>query len=127
VIGKYVLTAEPEPAQKKATNIDLYTDGDPEFKRELAELIVNNVQELQEQLKLAIETKSAEIYRKAYHKVKVTLSMLGDDEFNAVIENLGTRLSKGEFEETHLRSELAKFKSLCVRIVEEFQKEAGSL
>jgi PAS domain S-box-containing protein len=126
VIGKYVLAPEPEPTTK-VVNIDLYTDGDPEFKRELAGLLVKNVQELQEQLKLAIESKSAEIYVKAYHKVRTTLSMLGDNEFTAIIESLGTRLSKGEFKEAHLKSELTKFKTLCIRIIAGLQEDTGSL
>jgi hypothetical protein len=64
---------------------------------------------------------------KAYHKVKTTLSMLGNDEFNSIIENLGTQLKKGEFKDAHLQSELTTFKTLCVRIVKGLQEDTRNL
>jgi PAS domain S-box-containing protein len=129
VIGKYVLAGgDPEPTQKKAAiNIDLYTDGDPEFKRELAGLLIKNIQELQEQLQIALETRSADTYSKACHKMKTTLGMLGDDEFTSVIENLKDKLSSGEFNESNLKSALFTFKTLCVKITEGLEEEIRSL
>jgi signal transduction histidine kinase/CheY-like chemotaxis protein len=128
VIGKYVLTAEPSTARKKASiNIDLYTDGDPEFKRELAGLLIKNIQELQEHLQLALETNSAETFNKACHKVKTTLGMLGDDEFTSVIDGLKSQLNKGIFGESQLKPELETFKGLCIKVTEGLEEEIRSL
>jgi PAS domain S-box-containing protein len=128
VIGKYVLTQEPSPTQRKATiNIDLYTNGDPEFKRELAGLLVKNIEDLQQQLLLAITAQSAETYSRACHKAKTTLGMLGDDEFTKVIEKIKVRLDEGVFAETRLQPELTRFKGLCISITRGLEEEIRSL
>lgn len=128
VIGKYVLTSESSALKKKTTiNIALYTDGDPEFKRELAGLLIKNIHELQEQLQIALKSTSAETFGKACHKVKTTLGMLGDEEFNSVIEGLGSRLNQGVFAESQLATELKRFRELCLKVTEGLEEEIRSL
>jgi hypothetical protein len=79
---------ETVPNQKRQINLDLYTEGDPEFKRELAALLIKNIEELQCALTNSLELKDAEIYRKTSHKVKPTIGMLGDNEYSAIVDEI---------------------------------------
>jgi PAS domain S-box-containing protein len=89
-IGKYIAmkAVETVPNQKRQINLDLYTEGDPEFKRELAALLIKNIEELQGALTNSIELNDAEIYRKTSHKVKPTIGMLGDNEYSAIVDEI---------------------------------------
>ncbi|MBT1700741.1 PAS domain S-box protein [Fulvivirgaceae bacterium PWU4] len=89
-IAQYIDALQPqgaEPTPKKTFNLDLYTEGDKEFKRELAGLLIKNLQELQQALGDALRQKDPEIYRKAAHKIKPTISML-DKTFLLLVEEI---------------------------------------
>jgi hypothetical protein len=85
-INKYTIVEEP--MRKLSIDFDLYTDGDLEFKSELTLLMLDNVRELQQSLSEAIKANDSEIFRKTCHKVKPTLSIIDDAEFNDIIEVL---------------------------------------
>ena len=71
----------------------MYSDDDPDFKRELIKLMIENLEELEQAYYQSSEQKNITILQKAYHKVKTTLSMLDDHELNAIVEDLhDTRL-----------------------------------
>ena len=66
----------------------LYADNDEAFKQELIELMIENLRELQQAYGLSVDRNDPEIFLKACHKVKTTLSMLADSELDAVVEEL---------------------------------------
>ncbi|HEY8934704.1 MAG TPA: hypothetical protein VIM65_05765, partial [Cyclobacteriaceae bacterium] len=72
-------------------NFDLYTDNDPEFKKELIGLVINDLKELQASCSSAITIHDPEIYRSTCHKIVSTLSMINDQEFADAIEALKTQ------------------------------------
>jgi len=69
-------------------NFELYVENDSEFKRELIELMINDLKELQLALNIATTNHNLEFYRNTCHKIVGTLSMLNDKEFSDVIEAL---------------------------------------
>ena len=69
-------------------DFELYADNDPEFKLELIESMVDNLHELQKAYSYSVENKDPQFFSKTYHKVKTTIVMLEDDEFNKLIEEL---------------------------------------
>jgi hypothetical protein len=71
-------------------DFDLYADNDPDFKQELIELMVDNLEELLEAYKTSVEQKDPPFFSKACHKVKTTLVMLEDKELDALVEDLKT-------------------------------------
>jgi len=74
--------------RKLFIDFDLYADNDPDFKQELIELMIDNLQELQQAYRLSAEQHDPQIFLKACHKVKTTLCMLEDIELQAVVEDL---------------------------------------
>ncbi len=89
-IGKYVLQRGEAPAKTDGykINFDLYTQGDLAFKRELATLLIRNIEELRDGLSISLEEKNEKPFAHACHKIKTTLTMLGDQEFYELIEQL---------------------------------------
>ena len=99
-------------------DLDLYTDGDPEMRKELILLMVDNVRELQESLRQSFEQNDLEIFRKTCHKVKPTISMLNDKDLTESIDQIKT-------ENQHVKEEsLASFTILCAEIIALLEKEA---
>jgi hypothetical protein len=66
----------------------LYTDDDPEFKAELIDGMIENLEELEEAYFESLTQQDPSYLRKACHKVQTTLSMLNDRELDAVIEKM---------------------------------------
>ncbi|HTE31314.1 MAG TPA: hypothetical protein VK666_13125 [Chryseolinea sp.] len=90
-------------------DFNLYADDDPEFKQELIELIIENLEELQQSYQTSIEQTELSFFLKACHKVKTTLVMLDDQELNALVEDLKNGEANG------LRISLLK--ELCSAII----------
>lgn len=124
-ISRYV-HFEPASVPKKPINLDLYTEGDPEFKRELAGLLVKNIYELQDALNLTFEKGDAEFFRAACHKVKTTLGMLGDADYSALVDQLKQKVS-GDPVINGLEQKLADFKTLSEKIIAGLKEEMNSL
>ena len=70
----------------QAINIDQYTDGDEAFKRELLLLMEDNLKEVQDAALAAMQTNTLEIFTKACHKIKPTLSMLDDSSLTESVD-----------------------------------------
>lgn len=69
-------------------DFDLHTDGDPVFKSELIQLLIENITELRQALEVSIKNRDAQVYLKACHKVYTAVSMLNDPEFTHVIDKI---------------------------------------
>ena len=84
------MSTSTESSSNRPLKIDfeLYTDGDPEFKQELVVLMIDNLIELKQSLKIDHVLQDLEGFRKVSHKIKPTLSMLDDQEFTDTIELL---------------------------------------
>ncbi|MFZ6013870.1 MAG: PAS domain S-box protein, partial [Bacteroidota bacterium] len=123
-IGKYILNRNTSGASaKKEIDLDLYTEGDPEFKRELAGLLIKNINELQQALEESIQSRDANTYRKASHKVKPTISMLGDQEFSELVETIKDILTENPAPSMSLEEVVPKFNHLCERVIEGLEEE----
>lgn len=64
-------------------DFDKYTDGDSDFKKELVVLMIDNIHELIGSLK-SVED-DLQPFLKTIHKIKPTIEMLDDPEFNEKI------------------------------------------
>lgn len=69
-------------------DFELYADNDPDFKRELVTLMIDNLTELHGAYKVSATQSDPVLFSKAVHKMKTTLVMLEDPELNTVIEDL---------------------------------------
>jgi PAS domain S-box-containing protein len=128
IISKYVITREQAlevERSPRTLDLDLYTEGDPEFKRELAGMLLKNIEELGTSLKEAIHERDPAIFSRACHKIKTTVSMLGDMEFSAVIDRIKDTLNNNIKAELGADGEL--FETLCDKVSEGLREEMRSL
>jgi CheY-like chemotaxis protein len=77
-------------------NLDRCTDGDPEFRRELALLLANNITELMANIDKAMQANDPNIFIRAVHKTKTTLSILNDSEMNEAITAIQTKFKESQ-------------------------------
>jgi hypothetical protein len=75
-------------------NLDRCTDGDAEFRKELAQLLANNIAELMTNVEKARMLNDANIFIRAVHKTKTTLSILNDGELTEEISIVQTKLKE---------------------------------
>jgi hypothetical protein len=75
-------------------NLDRCTDGDTEFRRELAQLLANNITEMMANIEKSVKVKDPNIMIRSVHKTKTTLTILNDDEMNAGIILVETKLKE---------------------------------
>jgi len=92
----------------------LHADDDPDFKLELIELMIGNLSELRSSLELSRKENNPEIYLRACHKVKVSLTLLNDQEFTDAAEELKNP-------STQARIDL--FNKLCDDIIKSLKEE----
>ncbi len=80
----------PVPGNLRPLKIDfnLHTDGDPVFKAELIQLLIENITELRQALETSLSQKDTQIFLKACHKVYTAVSMLNDIEFTTVVDKV---------------------------------------
>lgn len=96
-------------------DFNAYTDGDDEFKKELVDLMIDDLRELQQTLHLAAENNDIPLFQKVCHKIKTTLHMLDDPEFSGMLEELKTNLTDA--------SRVALLDRFCAAIIESLRKE----
>jgi CheY-like chemotaxis protein len=96
-------------------NLDRCTDGDVEFRKELAQLLANNIIELMTNLEKAIQQKDANIFVRAVHKTKTTLSILNDTQLFEQINMIQTKLKEGPSQD--LNSHAENLKKRCDRTI----------
>jgi hypothetical protein len=69
-------------------DFDAYADGDPEFKKEITDLMIDNLQEMQQVLGEATKHKDVVLFQRVCHKIKATLDMLEDRELLDIVQEL---------------------------------------
>ena len=106
---------DKEQPELVLANLDRCTDGDPDFRRELAVLLANNIIELMANMESALEKKDAGIFIRAVHKTKTTLSILNDSEINDRVSFIQKKLKESPTEDL---SQIAKvLKNRCDKAV----------
>jgi PAS domain S-box-containing protein len=110
-----------ELPKQLSNNLDLYSEGDPDFKRELAGHLIKNIEELIQALHQSRQTEDATLFSKTHHKVKPTITMLGDDTFIRLVDEL-----KSDFMQRPPVVEISKvktFEDLAERIINGLKEE----
>ena len=97
-------------------NLDRCTDGDIEFRKELAQLLANNMTELMANIQKAVSVIDANILMRSVHKTKTTLSILNDTEMNEGISIVQTKLKESTSE--GLEGHVEKLISRCQKTIE---------
>lgn len=77
-------------------DFDTYTDGDIEFKKEITDLMINDLQEMQQVLQLACKQNDLVLFHRVCHKIKATLDMLDDKELLDVVAQLKISMADAE-------------------------------
>lgn len=75
-----------------ADSLDVYTEGNIDFKRELINHLMKNIEELKLALEVSSNTKNSTPFHAAAHKCRTTLTMLGDHELLEVVDEVKAAL-----------------------------------
>lgn len=97
-------------------NLDRCTDGDVEFRKELAQLLANNVIELITSIQSSLEKNDPEIFVRSVHKTKTTLSILNDKDLLERIGLIQAKLKEGNRE--NLDEDVETMISRCKKTIE---------
>jgi CheY-like chemotaxis protein len=69
-------------------DFDLHTDGDPVFKAELTQLLMENLVELRQAVDTALRQNDTQLFLKTCHKVYTAIAMLNESELTEVVDKL---------------------------------------
>jgi PAS domain S-box-containing protein len=117
---------QPTETSELTSKLDLYADGNDDFRLELISLVTRNVEELRESLQQAITTHEADHFDRAAHKCKTALSMLGDIELLDLVKEISASLnSNGQVNVS--ASLLQRFESVTKVILTGLSKELGNV
>ena len=108
----YIDSCQPEILM---ANLDKCTDGDTEFRRELAQLLANNITEMMASIEKSVKVKDANVMMRSVHKTKTTLAILNDREMNEEIVIVETKLK--EPTPIDLQAHVEKLLNRCVKTV----------
>src|SRR4051812_40145020 len=100
---------------KRPLSVDfaLHTDDDADFKKELIDLMIDNIKELRQALSQSRILLDITPYKKACHKVNSTIGILADPEFSMVVDEIKTSVDNGE--------KVGLFNSLCSQLIESLE------
>ena len=96
-------------------NLDKATEGDMEFRRELAQLLANNIKEMMANIEKSVKVKDANIMIRSVHKTKTTLTILSDGEMNEEISIVENKLK--ETSPIDLEIHVEKLINCCTRAI----------
>jgi hypothetical protein len=91
-------------------DFQIHTDGDPDFKKELIGLMIDNLLELSQSFQFSMTAGDFTSFRMAGHKMNSTLGILADDEFLTIVDEIK---KNGADEKKALL-----FNSLCAQIID---------
>jgi hypothetical protein len=81
-------SAQSQDLRKLNIQFEAYGADDPDFKKELIVLMLDNIRELCDAVCQSFDWKNSAVFETAAHKVKSTLNLLNDLEFNDCIHDL---------------------------------------
>ena len=127
-IGKYVLQEGENPSKTPSykLNFELYTQGDLAFKRELATLLIRNIEELRDGLSVSLTENNEKPFIQACHKIKTTLTMLGDQEFYDLVEHLRRNVATSPQSGPHINEDIKRFQTISQKIISGLREEIQS-
>jgi CheY-like chemotaxis protein len=105
-------------------NFNLYTEGNPELKRELADVLSKNITELQSAVDNILNPDGLETYKRVVHKVKTTLNFLGDKEFENIVNEIPDVLAQDN--DAALKDLVNQFTVLSRRLLAGLSEEIAS-
>lgn len=108
--------------RKLYMDFDLYTEGDTVFKKELLTLMIKNIQDFQKALADVFVHKTPEIFLRAAHKVKVSISMLNDQELSETLKMIERDIVANRSLE-HSHGLYSDFNNICDGIVTSLETE----
>jgi PAS domain S-box-containing protein len=89
IILKYTAAEQQDGMSSSISNtLDMYTEGNLDFKKELIGHLMKNIQELQGALEVSVAQKDPTHFQIAAHKCRTTLTMLGDHELLNIVEEV---------------------------------------
>lgn len=98
IISKYALNEDLKiPANSVASQLDLYTEGNAEFKRELIEQFIQNLTELKVVFENALAAKDVEMFRSLVHKSKTTVGVINYKPLSDILSTVKDEM-KSTFE-----------------------------
>ncbi|HEY8938447.1 MAG TPA: PAS domain S-box protein [Cyclobacteriaceae bacterium] len=121
------IPAATQSVNRTSGKLDLYTEGDLEFKRELAGLVTQNVENLQKAILYYLAEGDTNMFLEIYNKSKTTLSMLGDEEFSDLADHLENMLSTNSNPSTDTKIKIQYFLKLCREILAGLEEEMSSI
>jgi PAS domain S-box-containing protein len=102
-------------------NLNLYTGGDPDFKKELTTMIARNIEELAKAVENIHEPEGVDHYSKTVHKVKTALRFLGDQRFESLVDDIKMQLMGKK--DGVLQTRIEEFKKLSQNLLDHLQEE----
>ncbi|MFZ6010668.1 MAG: response regulator [Bacteroidota bacterium] len=87
-VNWYIMDASSNDYRKLHINFNAYAECDDEFKLEVIGLMISNIRELQQAAYSAQHTNDIQRYLDIAHKIQSTLSLLCDEEFSTLIEEI---------------------------------------
>ena len=100
-----------------SVNWENYADDDLAFKQELVTLMIGSLRELQHTVR-RISIGNEGDFEKAVHKSKSVLVILGDSEFNGLIEELKLLTSKSSFQKNEKVDRFFQISDALIRSLE---------
>lgn len=125
IILKYTSPEKSAGIGSIANSLDMYTEGNLDFKKELIGHLMKNIEELVVALATSIQTKDSVLFHSAAHKCRTTLTMLGDHELLKVVDEVKQEL---EFKTGSLNTILSqKFSKLVKETMEGLTEELEAI
>ncbi len=125
-IWEHAATASSLGLRPLKIDFDLHTDGDPVFKIELAQLMIENVNELRESLREAMKGFQTEHFLKTCHKVYTAVTMLQDLEFMTITDKVRETMRKPiDPNNKELQRDADRLMVVCDEIARSLEYELG--
>lgn len=84
-------------------NLDLYTNGDAEFKRVIGKLMIKNLREFQSAIIKCMQDHDINLFKRTHHKCKPAIGFIENKDFREVIEELSSLLETNPNDSTRLK------------------------
>lgn len=117
-IFRHFINGEGMHMKSAPGKLDQYSNANASTNVVLAERMIGNLKFLQQAIEMSVSEDNVEIFQRAHHQVKTTISILGDEEFTNALEDLKKKLKLG-LGESGLTEEIDDFKSKCENKIKE--------
>jgi hypothetical protein len=116
-----------DPYHFLSVDLDPYSEGDLEFKRELAASLKQNILELNHALKISLAVRQGDTYQKAHHKATTTLFVLGGKTLNSIAGNITDRMVKDQYASSELTAAVIAFEAILETLIKDLNEVIQSV